>query len=69
MESKNPFDHQGLSGQYKHGITSQDAAGDNEFRDVQIRWGHKFSDKLAMKVNFAYLRGTDWIGDSEVDKL
>ena len=69
MESKNPFDHQGLSGQYKHGITSQDAAGDNEFRDVQIRWGHKFSDKLAMKVNFAYLRGTDWIADSEVDKL
>jgi len=69
MESKSPFDHQGLSGQYKHGITSQDAAGDNEFRDVQIRWGHKFSDKLAMKVNFAYLRGTDWIADSEVDKL
>ena len=69
MESKNPFDHQGLSGQYKHGITSQDAAGDNEFRDVQIRWGHKFSDKLAMKVNFAYLRGTDWIANSEVDKL
>ena len=69
MESKSPFDHQGVSGQYKHGITSQDAAGDNEFRDVQIRWGHKFSDKLAMKVNFAYLRGTDWIADSEVDKL
>lgn len=69
MESKNPFDHQGISGQYKHGITSQDAAGDNEFRDLQIRWGHKFSDKVAMKVNFAFLLGTDWIADSEVDKL
>ncbi|HJN53944.1 MAG TPA: carboxypeptidase-like regulatory domain-containing protein [Flavobacteriaceae bacterium] len=69
MESKSPFDHQGISGQYKHGITSQDAAGDNEFRDLQVRWGHKFSDKVAMKVNFAYLRGTDWIADSEVDKL
>ena len=69
MESKNPFDHQGISGQYKHGITSQDAAGDNEFRDLQVRWGHKFSDKLAMKVNFAFLLGTDWIADSEVDKL
>ena len=69
MESKNPFDHQGISGQYKHGVTSQDAAGDNEFRDLQVRWGHKFSDKVAMKVNFAYLRGTDWIADSEVDKL
>ena len=69
MESKNPFDHKGISGQYKHGITSQDAAGDNEFRDLQVRWGHKFSDKVAMKVNFAYLLGTDWIADSEVDKL
>jgi len=69
MESKNPFDYQGISGQYKHGITSSDAAGDNEFRDLQVRWGHKFSDKVAMKVNFAYLRGTDWIADSEVDKL
>ena len=69
MESKSPFDHQGISGQYKHGITSQDAAGDNEFRDLQVRWGHKFSDKVAMKVNFAFLLGTDWIADSEVDKL
>ncbi|MEO2056725.1 MAG: TonB-dependent receptor [Flavobacteriaceae bacterium] len=69
MESKNPFDFQGVSGQYKHGITSQDAAGDNEYRDIQIRWGHKFSDKVAMKVNFAYLRGTDWIADSTLDKL
>ena len=69
MESKNPFDHQGVSGQYKHGITSQDAAGDNEFRDLQVRWGHKFSDKVAMKVNFAYLRGVDWIADSTLDKL
>ena len=69
MRSKNPFDHQGISGQYKRGVTVQDAAGNNEFQDVQIRWGHKFSDKLAMKVNFGYLTGTDWIANSEEDKL
>ena len=69
MRSKNPFDHQGISGQYKRGVTVQDAAGTNEFQDVQIRWGHKFSDKLAMKVNFGYLTGTDWIANSEEDKL
>ena len=69
MESKNPFDHQGISGQYKQGITSQDDAGDNEFRDLHVRWGQKFSAKVAMKVNFAFLLGTDWIADSEVDKL
>ena len=69
MRSKNPFDHQGISGQYKRGVTVQDAAGTNEFQDIQIRWGHKFSDKLAMKVNFGYLQGTDWIANSEEDKL
>ena len=69
MRSKNPFDHQGISGQYKRGVTVQDAAGNNEYQDVQIRWGHKFSDKLAMKVNFGYLTGTDWIANSEEDKL
>jgi len=67
MNSKNPFDYQGLSGQYKRGITSSDASGDNEYQDLQIRWGHKFSDKLAMKINFAYLRGKDWVANSEVD--
>ena len=69
MTSKNPFDHTGLSGQYKQGITSQEAAGDNTYRDLSIRFGHKFSDKLAIKVNFGYLLGTDWIADSEEDKL
>tara|TARA_A100001011_G_scaffold390471_1_gene473967 strand:- start:27200 stop:29956 length:2757 start_codon:yes stop_codon:yes gene_type:complete len=60
MRSKSPFDYQGISGQYKRGVTSQDAAGDNEFQDLNLRWGHKFSDKLAAKVNFAYMEGTDW---------
>ena len=69
MTSKNPFDHTGLSGQYKQGITSQEAAGDNTYRDLSIRFGHKFSDKLAIKANFGYLLGTDWIADSEEDKL
>ena len=43
--------YQGVSGHYKRGVTLQDAAGDNEYKDFQIRWGHKFSDKLAAKVN------------------
>ena len=69
MTSKNPFDHTGLSGQYKQGITSQEAAGDNTYRDLSLRFGHKFSDKLAIKANFGYLLGTDWIADSEEDKF
>jgi len=60
MTSKNPFDHQGISGYFKGGITSQEVAGDNEFYDYGFRAAHAFSDKFAAKVNFAYLRGTDW---------
>jgi outer membrane receptor protein involved in Fe transport len=36
MTSKSPFDHTGLSGQYKQGITSQEAAGDNTYRDLSL---------------------------------
>ena len=60
MRSKNPFDHTGLSGYVKRGITSQEAAGDNPYTDVGIRAAHKFSEHFAAKVNFGYLTGTDW---------
>jgi outer membrane receptor protein involved in Fe transport len=68
MRSKSPFDHQGISGFIKKGITSQEAAGDNEYTDLGIRMAHKFTDHFAAKVNFGYLKGTDWAATSEVDK-
>ena len=60
MRSKSPFDHSGISGYYKQGMTSQDAAGDNTYRDLGIRVAYKFSEKFAAKVNFGWLKGTDW---------
>ncbi|RED50500.1 TonB-dependent receptor [Seonamhaeicola aphaedonensis] len=69
MRSKNPFDHHGISAYYKQGITSQESAGDNDYKDFGIRAAHKFSDKFAAKVNFGYLQGTDWMATSEEDKL
>jgi len=68
MRSKNPFDHQGISASLKGGVTSQEAAGDNQYVDYSIRIAHKFSDKFAAKINFGYLKGTDWAANSEVDK-
>ncbi|MBU2928005.1 TonB-dependent receptor [Winogradskyella psychrotolerans] len=67
MRSKNPFDHQGIRASVKKGITSQKAAGDNEYTDVSLSMAYKFSDKFAAKVNFGYLDGTDWAATSEVD--
>lgn len=69
MRSKNPFDHQGISGYIKRGITSQEAAGDNNYTDLGIRMAYKFSEKFAAKVNFGYLKGTDWFAVNEEDKL
>ena len=64
MRSKSPFDYQGISASIKRGITSQEAAGDNAYTDVGIRAAHKFSDKFAVKVNFGYLKGTDWAANN-----
>ena len=69
MTSKSPFDHHGISAYYKQGITSQEAAGDNSYTDFGIRLAQKFSDKFAAKVNFGYLKGTDWVANNETDKL
>jgi len=69
MRSKNPFDFQGISGYVKRGITSQEAAGDNPYTDLGIRMAYKFSEKFAAKVNFGYLKGTDWAAVNEEDKL
>jgi iron complex outermembrane receptor protein len=69
MRSKSPFDNQGISGYIKRGITSQEAAGDNDYTDVGLRMAYKFSEKFAAKVNFGYVKGTDWFATNEEDKL
>jgi len=68
MRSKNPFDHEGISVNLKRGMTSQEAAGDNAYTDLGIRMAHKFNDKFAAKVNFGYLKGTDWIANNFDDR-
>lgn len=68
MRSKNPFDHEGIRTYFKQGITSQEAAGNNSYTDFGISASHKFSDKFAAKVNFGYLRGTDWFATNYDDK-
>lgn len=60
MTSKSPFDFQGISAYAKTGLTSQEAAGDNQYYDLGIRAAHAFSDKLAVKANLSFLSGEDW---------
>ncbi|MDM9631313.1 TonB-dependent receptor [Robiginitalea aurantiaca] len=67
MNSKNPFDFQGISAYFKTGFTQQDAAGTNPYYDFGIRAAHAFSDKFAIKANFSYLSGEDWHAVNEED--
>lgn len=69
MRSKNPFDYQGISTYFKTGITSQEAAGDNNYYDFGIRAAHAFNDKLAVKVNLSILQGEDWHANNYEDLL
>lgn len=60
MNSKNPFNSEGISGYVKYGQTSQQAAGVNGFADYGVRVAHKFNKYFAAKANFTYMKGTDW---------
>jgi len=60
MRSKNPFNDAGISVSLKGGVTSQEAAGTNEFYDFNIRMAYKFSEKFAAKATLSYLKGTEW---------
>ncbi len=63
MKSKSPFDYQGLSAQYKGGIVSSTAAGTAPMNQYSIRYAKSFNNKFAFKVNFSYLKSTDWLGN------
>ena len=63
MNSKSPFDYQGLSAQVKIGMTDSDAAGSDPLYNFGIRYAKAINDKFAFKVNFNILTATDWLGN------
>jgi len=65
MNSKSPFDYEGISFYGRYGKTNQKLAGDKDYWDVGIRAAKKFSDYFAVKANFTYMRATEWIAGDE----
>jgi len=63
MNSKSPFDYQGLSAQVKIGMTDSDAGGSDPLYNFGLRYAKAINDRFAFKVNFNYLSATDWIGN------
>ncbi|MEN2402049.1 TonB-dependent receptor [Flavobacterium sp. MC2016-06] len=68
MNSKSPFTYQGISTYFKYGVTSQDAAGTNNYYDFGVRFSHAFNKYFAAKANFTYMQATDWYATNYNDK-
>ncbi|RIW15600.1 TonB-dependent receptor [Algoriphagus lacus] len=62
MNSKNPFQYQGLSASVRTGFMNEDSrtTAGTGFYDFSARYAKAFSDKVAFKVNMSYLRADDW---------
>ncbi len=68
--SKNPFAYQGLSAQVKLGVNNfgKDNFGPKGYYDVAVRYAKQLGDRLAIKLNFQRLEGTDFIADNYDDR-
>jgi outer membrane receptor protein involved in Fe transport len=62
LNSKNPFQYQGLSVQMKGGIMNEASrtSPSTGFYDFAARYATSLSDKVAIKVNVSYLNADDW---------
>ncbi len=59
MNSKDPFNYQGLSAQVKTGYTEGNINSDPLY-GASFRYAKAFNDKFAFKVNFSSLLASDW---------
>lgn len=62
MNSKSPFDYQGVSAYVKSGVMSASnrTKTNTGFYDVAFRLAKSFNNRVAFKVNAAYLTADDW---------
>ena len=61
LNSKNPFEHEGISAYYRTGVTDQEVAGQNTFTDIGVRLATKLGDKWAIKASLNHKKGTEWM--------
>ncbi|MCH8568635.1 MAG: TonB-dependent receptor [Balneolales bacterium] len=64
LNSKSPFDYQGVSAYVKTGINHVDGRDDNLsfYQDYAFRYAQAFDNRFAFKANFSYLRANDFVG-------
>lgn len=69
-KTKSPFDYQGLTAQVKLGVNNvgKTDRSATPYTDIALRYAHQFNSKLALKVNFQTINGTDFIADDYNDR-
>ncbi|WP_333863189.1 TonB-dependent receptor [Chitinophaga sp.] len=62
LNSKSPFQYQGLSAIVKSGILSESGRtkGTTGYYDITLRYAKAINEKFAFKVNFGYIQADDW---------
>ncbi len=66
IRSKNPFKYPGLSVSLKGGVTKQEWGGIHPLYEAAVRYA-RAGDKFGFKINFSYLKGTDWMAKDYTD--
>ncbi|MGM0546978.1 MAG: TonB-dependent receptor [Bacteroidota bacterium] len=70
LDSKSPFEYQGLSAQIKLGANHFDSnVEDNPtlYQDYSLRYSNAVNNKFAYKLNFSYLRAQDYVAQDTRD--
>lgn len=72
VNSKNPFEYQGLSAMAKMGFnhigSNADFDGPSPMWEGAIRYAKAFNNKFAFKINLAYMKAEDWHGTDMYDR-
>jgi outer membrane receptor protein involved in Fe transport len=71
LDSKSPFEYQGLSAQVKTGanhFNSNVEENPSLYQDYGLRYANAINDKFAYKFNFSYLRATDYVAQDTRDQ-
>ncbi len=71
VNSKSPFDYQGLSAFAKAGVNhigSQADADPSPVWEGALRYAKAFNNKFAFKLNIAYMKALDWHGTDDTDR-
>lgn len=71
INSKSPFDYQGLSAYSKMGVNHVNTNYGQPISPMyegSIRYAKAFNNKFAFKVNFSYMQADDWQGTDPLDR-